>query len=256
MRIKQKRISKVEYKIIKLIQETKDTRTFRLKPAKGKVFDFKPGHFVVLAAELVVSGTLQTIKRAYSISSVPNKEYIEITIKEKSDGLMSKHVMSLKKGNTMDISGPYGNFVFDDGNDAAKDNNDNDSLNDVVFIAGGYAQMPFYSMINYIIKKKLKTSVTFIISARYPEDVVYKEKFMELAKKHKNFRFYITYTRIEKNPEFEFIGRLDKEKLTKMIKNIEKPNYFVCGSADFLDGIKELLKNCGVDAKKIKTQGY
>lgn len=239
-----------EYKIIKIIQETKDTRTFRLKPVKGKVFDFKPGHFVVLSAELVVSGTLQTIKRAYSISSVPNKEYIEITIKEKSDGLMSKHVMSLKEGNTMDISGPHGNFVFDDNVKY------NGNLKNVVFIAGGYAQMPFYSMINYIIEKKLKTDVTFIISARYPEDVVYKEKFMELAKKHKNFRFYITYTRIEKNPEFEFIGRLDKEKLTKMIKNIEKPNYFVCGSADFLDGIKELLKNCGVDAKKIKTQGY
>lgn len=240
----------MEYKIIKLIQETKDTKTFRLKPVKGKVFDFKPGHFVVLSAELVVSGTLQTIKRAYSISSVPNKEYIEITIKEKSDGLMSKHVMSLKEENTMDISGPHGNFVFDE------NVKDNDSLKKVVFIAGGYAQMPFYSMINYIIEKKLKTNMTFIISARYPEDVVYKEKFMELAKKHKNFRFYITYTRIEKNPEFEFIGRLDKEKLTKMIKNIEKPNYFVCGSADFLDGIKELLKNCDVDAKKIKTQGY
>lgn len=240
----------VEYKIIKIIQETKDTKTFRLKPVKGKVFDFKPGHFVVLAAELVVSGTLQTIKRAYSISSVPNKEYIEITIKEKPDGLMSKHVMSLKEGNTMDISGPHGNFVFDD------NVKENSNLKEVVFIAGGYAQMPFYSMINYIIEKKLKTNMTFIISARYPEDVVYKEKFMELAKKHKNFRFYITYTRIEKNPEFEFIGRLDKEKLTKMIKNIEKPNYFVCGSADFLDAIKKIIQELGVDPKKIKTQGY
>ena len=108
----------MEYKIIKLIQETKDTKTFRLKPVKGKVFDFKPGHFVILSAELMVNGNLQIIKRAYSISSIPNNgsnnEYIDLTIKELPNGLMSKHVMTLKVGNTMDIAGPYGNFVYED----------------------------------------------------------------------------------------------------------------------------------------------
>ena len=220
----------MEYQIIKLIQETKDTKTFRLKPVKGKVFDFKPGHFVILSAELMVNGNLQIIKRAYSISSIPNNgsnnEYIDLTIKELPNGLMSKHVMTLKVGNTMDIAGPYGNFVYED------------AMKDAVFISGGYAQMPFYSMINYIFENKLDVEhgvkITKIISARTPEDVVFKYKFMELTKKHKNFRFFITYTKVEKNPEFGFVGRLDKDKLTAMIRNT----------------------NGVVDPKKIKTQGY
>ena len=86
---------------------------------------------------------------------------------------------------------------------------------------------------------------------------------MELTKKHKNFRFFITYTKVEKNPEFGFVGRLDKDKLTAMIRNtndnninLKKKNYFVCGSSDFFEGIKKILIDMGVDPKKIKTQGY
>lgn len=200
----------------------------------------------------MVNGSPQHIKRAYSISSTPNNrsdnEYLDLTIKELPNGLMSKHVMTLKVGNTMGIAGPYGNFVYED------------TMKDVVFISGGYAQMPFHSMINYIFENKLDVKpgvkITKIISARTPEDVVFKDKFIELTKTHKNFRFFITYTRVDKNPEFGLIGRLNAEKLKKILKDVKKKNYFACGSSDFLDAIKKIIIELGVDAKKIKTQGY
>ena len=196
----------------------------------------------------MINGNLQQIKRAYSISSTPNNEYFDLTIKKLPNGLMSTYVMTLKEGNTMDIAGPYGSFVYEN------------TMKDVVFISGGYAQMPFHSMINYIFENKLDVKpgvkITKIISARTPEDVVFKDKFMELTKKHKNFRFFITYTRVDKNHEFGLVGRLDAEKLKKILKDVKKKDYFVCGSSDFLDGIKKILIEMGVDPKKIKTQGY
>ena len=68
----------MKYKITKLIQETIDTRTFRLVPVEGKVMDFVPGQFVMLTVELEVNGRLQPVKRAYSMSSTPDEEFIAL----------------------------------------------------------------------------------------------------------------------------------------------------------------------------------
>ena len=78
----------MEYKIIKLIQENKDTRTFRLVPVKGKVFDFLPGQFVMLSAKVVKNGKEELVKRAYSLANAPSPEFIELTIRRIENGLM------------------------------------------------------------------------------------------------------------------------------------------------------------------------
>ncbi|MBT4541129.1 hypothetical protein HOC35_06460 [Candidatus Woesearchaeota archaeon] len=234
----------MEYKITELIQEGKTTRTFRLVPVEGKVIDFKSGQFVMLTAEIKVDEKVQLVKRAYSISSSPKKEYLDLTIRRVPKGLMSNYVMDLKKGDIMEIDGPYGKFIFED------------NMEEIVLIAGGFGVMPFRSMINYIVDNKLNTKVTLIVSERHFNDTVFKEEFEKLNSTHKNINYFITYTRVDKNPEYGFIGRLDKEKLSKMIINFKKPYYFSCGSVGFINNIKEILIKQGADEKKIDIEGY
>ena len=234
----------MKYKIKKLIQETEDTRTFMLVPIKGKAIDFVPGQFVMLTAELEVNGKLQTVKRAYSMSSIPNGEFIDLTIKQLSDGLMSKHVMTLKKGDIMEIDGPYGKYLYEKG------------MKDVVMIAGGFGVMPFKSMISFMINNNIDVNMTMVTSARFPEDVIFEKEFNQFVEEHKNIKFFATYTQVKKNPKYGLVGRLDKEKFASMIKGIKKQHYFLCGSKKFVDGVIETLIGMGVDKKKIKIVGY
>ena len=196
----------MEYKITKLTQEGKTTRTFRLVPVDGKVIDFRPGQFVMLTAEINVGGDVKLVKRAYSISSSLGKDYLDLTIRQVPKGLMSNYVMELKKGDIMDVDGPYGRFIFED------------NMEEIVLIAGGFGVMPFRSMINYIMDNKLDTKITLIVSERFPHDTVFMKEFEKLNLTNKKFNYFITYTRVDNNPDYCFVGRLDKEKLSKILK--------------------------------------
>jgi ferredoxin-NADP reductase len=234
----------VEYKIKELIQEGKTTRTFRLVPLEGKIINFKPGQFVMLTAEIKVEKDNKLVKRAYSISSSPQETYMDLTIRKVPKGLMSNYVMELKKGDIMNIEGPYGRFIFEK------------KMKEIVLIAGGFGVMPFRCMVNYIRDKKLNTKITLIVSERHPNDTVFREEFEKLKTKSKNFNYFITYTRVEKNPEYGFVGRLDKKKLSKMIKDFKTPYYFSCGSLGFIKSVKDILLKQGANKEKIEVEGY
>ena len=96
-------------KIIKIIEETSDTKTFRL--ALNENFNFLPCQFIM--AEANINNKL--VRRAYSISTPPTeKKYLEITVKRIENGLMSNYLHSLKENASLEIKGPYGHFVLDE----------------------------------------------------------------------------------------------------------------------------------------------
>ena len=57
----------IDLKIVDIIDETVDTKTFRMVGTKPVLFSFKPGQFVTL--NIPIDG--KTVKRSYSISSSP-----------------------------------------------------------------------------------------------------------------------------------------------------------------------------------------
>ncbi|MFH1440193.1 MAG: FAD-binding oxidoreductase [Candidatus Woesearchaeota archaeon] len=247
----------MKYKIINIKQETHDTRTFTIVPVNGKRLEFIAGQFVMLDAHLEVKKedgsnkekgegmkSTQLVKRAYSISSAPHHKYINLTIKKVFSGLMSNYVMTLKKGDVMDISGPFGHFTY------------GDNMKDIVMIAGGYGIMPFRSMIHHIMENKMKVKMNLIISARFHDDIIFRDEFKKLENKYHGFKFNATYTREEKNKEFGHVGRLDLDMLKKMIGKFDNKHYFICGSGNFISCIKHILVDEGVSTDMIKAEGY
>ena len=80
-------------KIIKIIEETLDTKTLRFSLDKNK-FEFLPGQFIMLEAK--VNGKAE--RRAYSISSSPTeKKFIEITVKKVENGKVSNYSLAKQK---------------------------------------------------------------------------------------------------------------------------------------------------------------
>ena len=92
-------------------------------------------------------------------------------------GICSSYIFSLKPGDKITISGPYGEFFV------------KDTPNEKMFVGGGAGMAPMRSHIfDQFMTKKVKYPVTFWYGARSLREVFYQDQFEEIAKDNKNFR--------------------------------------------------------------------
>ncbi len=91
--------------------------------------NFKAGQFVLLRPNA------QLPWRAYSFSRAPGRP-LRLTVKRVEGGAVSTHVtQQLKAGDTLEVKGPYGQFVVPEG------------AKQLLFIAGGSGITPFLSIL-------------------------------------------------------------------------------------------------------------
>src|SRR5512136_883807 len=156
-------------RIDEMIDETIDTRTFRLSfqnAGIGDTFDFKAGQF----GEYSVFGAGEC---TFCIASPPTRKgYIEASFKVV--GKVTRAMRRLNVGDTMGFRGPYGNhFPLDE----MKGKN-------VVFIAGGIGLAPVRCVIwNTLDLRDQFKDVTIIYGARSVGDLVYKREIADWEKR-------------------------------------------------------------------------
>lgn len=152
-------------KIIEIIDETPDTRTFKLElqdPEYKKNFTFKAGQF----AEYSVFGEGEC---TFCIASSPTRtDYIECSFKQA--GKVTNALRKLNIGDVIGFRGPYGNhFPLEE----MKNKN-------VLFIAGGIGLAPVRCLIwNVLDLRDQFNNITIIYGARSVSDLVYKRELNE-----------------------------------------------------------------------------
>ena len=156
-------IYKPELMVIKdIIEETTDTRTFRLQfqdDNTSKSFSFRAGQF----GEYSLFGEGES---TFCIASSPTrKEYIECSFKKV--GKVTSALTRLDVGDVIGFRGPYGNhFPIEE----MKGKN-------VLFIAGGIGLAPVRCVIwNVLDLRKDFEDVTIVYGARSVNDLVYKRE--------------------------------------------------------------------------------
>jgi sulfhydrogenase subunit gamma (sulfur reductase) len=153
--------------IEEIIDETIDTKTFRLKfkdPEIAKAFSFKAGQF----GEYTAFGSGES---TFCIASTPTRpEFIECSFKVA--GKVTKELRQLNVGDTMGFRGPYGNtFPVEEWEGK-----------NVLFIAGGIGLAPVRCVIWNVLDLRDKfKDVTIIYGARSVDDLVYKRELEEWA---------------------------------------------------------------------------
>lgn len=234
----------MNYKIIKLIQENKEIRTFQLVPLEGDALDFKAGQFVVVSANIMNDETLLSVKRAYSIANTKNEEHLDITVKHLEGGLMSTYLMTLKEGDILDVTGPFGIFTFEQ------------HMTDLVLIAGGIGIVPIMGIIRCVLSRKKASTVKLFYSVKTQDEVVFEEELKALSKDNPSFEYLIATTRDKCTLENCSSTRINMEFFNRLIKDVDVHHYFICGSPRFVDGMKDILIAEGVEEKNIKAEGY
>ena len=230
------KVSEHKLKIIKIIDEAHDTKTFRAEIPKNAPIGFFPGQFF-----MVRFSDNEILKRAYSIASSPtDRGFLDITMN--LVGEFTKKLWQCKVNDYLIFTGPYGKFYF---NEYMKQ--------DLVLIGGGLGITPLRSIIKYCADKQLPNKIKLLYSARKPEGIVYKRELEEFKEKNENYDAVFTVTRPEEEEWDGRVGRIDEKLLKESIDNLGHTFFFLCGPLEFVKDIRAILEKLGVKKEQIKA---
>lgn len=224
----------------KIFHLTDSVHTFRLRFPEGKWPPFQAGQFCMVQ---VPKENGEIKKKAYSICSAPFEEgYVDLCIKLIEGGLATNWFWTLKEGDPVTVTVPYGGFLLKEPID-----------NDFVFIATGTGLAPLRSMVKTLLKNGCNRSITLIFGVRYEHEVLYADEFRELEKSHNNFRFIPTISRPKAwTGEVGYV----QDKLKKFITSPQGKQIYVCGLIPMIEAVEKAAAEIGFDKKQIHFEKY
>jgi len=164
-------------------------------------------------------------------------------------GVCSSFIFSLKPGDKVMISGPYGEFHIKPTN------------REMMFIGGGAGMAPMRSHIfDQFNTQKTTRKATFWYGARSKREIFYEEHFEEIEKHFPNFKFTIALS--EPKPEDNWTGKvgfIHKVIFDEYLSKQEAPEdieYYLCGPPAMNDAIQKMLYDLGVPAEMIAFDDF
>ena len=199
------------------------------------------------------------ITRAYSMASYPGEKglimlNVRIATPPLRDltlppGQMSSYIWSLKPGDKVTISGPFGEFFA------------RETDNEMVFIGGGAGMAPMRSHIFDQLKRlDSKRKISFWYGARSLREAFYVDEFDELAKEHPNFTWHLALS--DPLPEDNwtgltgFIANVLYEQYLKNHKAPEDCEFYMCGPPMMTKSAVDMLHKCGVEDDNILFDNF
>lgn len=220
-------------------QATPSITKLHLRPL-GKEMRFWPGQYIQLC-----DNEEKLEKRCYSIANIPNSDgEIILHITKLKDGAVSSWVHdSLKIGDQVKVSGPYGTFIGDPSADTP-----------VLCLAAGSGLAPITSLASAaLLRGGFKKPATVLYSGKTEKDVYEKGLFTFLKSKFRNFDYKYTLTG-EDNPN-GLSGRIPKI-LPELYPDLSGHSIYIAGSPEFVDDCKAKVLELGAKEELIHTEGY
>ncbi|UUO22697.1 NADH:ubiquinone reductase (Na(+)-transporting) subunit F [Colwellia sp. M166] len=197
--------------------------------------------------------------RAYSMANYPEEEgIIMLNVRIATPppgrlhlpaGKMSSYIFSLKAGDKVTISGPFGEFF-------AKETD-----NEMVFIGGGAGMAPMRSHIFDQLKRlKSKRKMSFWYGARSKREMFYEDDYNGLAADNDNFNWHVALS--DPQPEDNWggmTGFIHNVLYENYLKDHEAPEdceYYMCGPPMMNAAVIHMLKDLGVEDENIMLDDF
>lgn len=221
------------YTVFESIRETHDVVTLKLKSEEKT--SFIPGQYIT-----VYFPELNTPEgKSYSISSYPNEETVNITVK--AIGEFSNRLCKMKPGDKLTTSLPYG-FFYTENTDT-----------DLVIFAAGIGIAPFRSMIKDITDKFPDRKIYLVLSNKTMQDIVFKDELLNSKNKKLEVISYITREKTLDKKHHN--GRINIDNLINKLPQ-DNSEYFICGSISFVRDIWKKLVDLGIKEDTIYTEAF
>lgn len=192
----------------------------------------------------------EEVIRAYSMASYPaegNKIMLNIRIAspppwapDVPPGIASSFLFNLKPGDTVEVSGPYGEFFT------------KDTDREMVFIGGGAGMAPMRSHLYDLLKtNKSDRKISFWYGARSLREMFYDDEFKTLEKKFSNFSYSVGLSEpLEEDSWKGPVGFIHQILYDDMLKDHDDPTeieYYMCGPPPMIDAVDKMLYDLGVE---------
>ena len=219
--------------ITRTVQETPQVMTLYFT-VSGGVLPYVAGQYITVFFDHtnIKSG------KAYSLSSSPSDNEMSITVKR--IGLFSGLLCSLKRGDELRISRPYGFF-------------NTNTHKPIIAIAAGVGISPIWSMIrdeDVIARRPIK----LLLSNKTRNDIVFRDAIAAYAERHHHIDVRHFITREASELHHHITRRIDA--LKDIADHELEHMFYVCGSSGFVGSIWRQLQERGVHEDSIATETF
>lgn len=170
-------------------------------------------------------------------------------------GVCSSYIYSLKPGDKITISGPYGEFFM------PENLPENQEL---IFVGGGAGMAPMRSHIMHLFRTEKTTKpVHFFYGARSLKEAFYLDDYHAIEKEFPNFHFHLALDRPD--PEADkagvpyvagFVHNVMNETYLKNHESPEDSIYLMCGPPMMVGAVVNLLDSLGVQPENILYDNF
>ncbi|PMC24968.1 NADH:ubiquinone reductase (Na(+)-transporting) subunit F [Hoylesella buccalis] len=188
------------------------------------------------------------------IASTPFKPRPQVGFQDVPTGIASSYIFSLKPGDKVRMSGPYGDFhpIFD-------------SKKEMIWVGGGAGMAPLRSQIMYMLKT-LHTrdrEMHYFYGARSLNEAFFLDDFHELEKEYPNFHFHLALDRPDPLADEAGVkytaGFVHQVMYNTYLKDHEAPEdieYYMCGPGPMSAAVQKMLDSLGVDPESIMFDNF
>ncbi len=188
------------------------------------------------------------------IATPPFKPKPEVGFMDVMPGIASSYIFTLKPGDKVVMSGPYGDFhpIFD-------------SQAEMMWIGGGAGMAPLRAQIMHMTKTLHTTDrvMNYFYGARALNEVFYLDDFLQLEKEFPNFKFHLALDRPDPAADAAgvkytpgFVHQVIYDTYLKNHPNPEDIEYYMCGPGPMSAAVNKMLDSLGVDPESIHYDNF
>lgn len=228
-------------KVIRIENETENTRRFWITVPELENFDFTPGQFVTL--DLPIHEKPNKRVRSYSIASWPDGTNVfELVIVLLEGGLGTTYLFNkVDIGSELTLRGPQGVFTLKEEN----------LQKDLFFICTGTGIAPFRSMAHHIKRHNIPhENIYLVMGTRTQKDLLYHVEMtqLDLAK----FHYIPTLSREQWDGKTGYVHAVYEQLCSEK----QPAGFFLCGWKNMIDEAKQRILAMGYDRKAIHQELY
>ena len=188
------------------------------------------------------------------IATPPFKPKPQVGFQDVNPGIASSYIFTLKPGDKVLMSGPYGDFhpVFN-------------SKNEMMWIGGGAGMAPLRAQIMHMTKTLHTTDrkMNFFYGARALNEVFYLDDFLKLEKEFPNFKFHLALDRPDPAADAAgvkytpgFVHQVIYDTYLKDHESPEDIEYYMCGPGPMSAAVNKMLDSLGVSPENVHYDNF
>lgn len=169
-------------------------------------------------------------------------------------GIASSYIFTLKPGDKVIMSGPYGDFhpIFN-------------SKKEMMWVGGGAGMAPLRAQIMHLTKTLHTTDrkMSYFYGARALNEVFYLQDFLSLEKEFPNFTFHLALDRPDPAADAAgvkytpgFVHQVIYETYLKTHESPEDIEYYMCGPGPMSKAVVAMLDSLGVEPESIMYDNF